>query len=99
MTLLENKIYVPADITDKENDVKIKIDNFVESLKGSTEDEQRINLPIIKKMVQKAVSYVMLNLPTGVDRVDGACIRPLLNEVVDGKINALPVIEEEPPEE
>lgn len=32
--------------------------------------------------VMDAVSYVMLNLPNGVERVDGYVIEPLLNEVI-----------------
>ena len=96
MTLLENDLYIKADITGKESAVKTVVDNFVESKKGSTEDEQRVNLPYIKKhYLLLAIDYVMAHLPDGVDRVDGACIRPLLDEVCNAKINALPIIEPE----
>lgn len=39
----------------------------------------------------------MRDLPTGIDRVDGYCVEPILNEVIDEMLGQLPKLE--PPTE
>jgi len=78
--------------------VESVVTNFVSANMGENVDEQRVRLPKIKKQgLQSCVDYVQKNLPNGVERVDGASIRPLLDKVVSARIKALPI--QEPTEE
>jgi hypothetical protein len=86
-------LYVPADISGKESVVKAVVEDFVVLAMGSTVEEQRVKLPFIRKAIGDAVSYVVENMPDGVSKVDGYVIEPLLIQVVDEKIGALPSVE------
>jgi len=73
-----------------------KIVDFIETLEGRTDEDKRINLPILKKRyLQSCVDYVEDNLPPGLARVDGYVTEPILVAQCDIKIAALP----EPAEE
>lgn len=48
--------------------------------------EEYVKECIDKPSVQSAVDYVMENLPSGVARVDGYCIEPLLNEILNPSV-------------
>lgn len=93
MTLIDNDSYQSPSIEGKEADVKSVVEAFVDSVKGDTEDEQRINLSILKNRLHMAVDYVMVNLPSGVERVDGSVIQPILDEVINEKLAELPIPE------
>ena len=95
MPPLNDDSYVQADVSGKETETKAVVSTYVATLEGGTDDEKRKNLPIIKKeYLHGAVDYVNANLPSGVTRVDGYVIRPLLDEVCNEKIAALPEVVE-----
>ena len=93
MSLLESNNYVVPDVSGHEEAIKNRVESFVDSLVGETDEEKRINLPKIKNLLHGAVDAVMEDLPSGVDRVDGTIIKPVLDEVVNEKLSALPVEE------
>lgn len=76
--------------------VFVVVRQWVSNEKGSTEEEQRYRLPKLENYYKYCVSYVMDNLPEGVERVDGNCIKPLLKVVIQDEIANLPVVEPEP---
>jgi hypothetical protein len=90
----ENQIYEEANIEGKESEVKSIVSNFVDSQSGETDEEKRVNLPLVKKALHGAVDFVMANLPDGVNRVDGYVIEPILKEVVENRISNFSVDEE-----
>lgn len=93
--MIEDNTYESPSIEGHETAVKNRVTSYVESEMGETVEEQRINLPKLKKYLHLAVDYVMNDLPSGVDRVDGKIIKPILNEVIGEKIAELPVPEVE----
>lgn len=95
MAIIEKNIYKNVDISGHETAVKNKIKTYVESIEGETDDEKRVNLPLIKKhKLHDTIDYIMNDLPDGVSRVDGKSIRPILIKVIDEKISELPVQKE-----
>ncbi len=86
----ENKSYDKADVVGYETDVQSVVEAFVDAVEGSTNDEKRRNLPVIRKLIHEAVDHVQANLPAGVTRVDGYAVQPVLESVVDTRIAALP---------
>lgn len=94
MSLISNDKYTTADINGKEENVKTVVQAYIATVEGSTDAEKRINLPILKGYLHQTVDYVQANLPAGVTRVDGFVIGPILQEVCNEKIAALPVVEE-----
>ena len=98
MELFEKETYKKADISGKEKSVKTKVTNFVKSFLSDDIETNRERLAIAldnRLVLHACVDYIMENLPAGVERVDGDCIKPILTEVVNKKIAELPVIEEE----
>ena len=95
--MLEDNKYFSPSIEGHETAVKNRVVSFVESVIGSTDDEKRIDLPKVSDYLHQAIDYVMNDLPTGVERVDGEVIRPILSLVVKEKIDALPeqIVEED----
>lgn len=86
---------VVLDDTQKEA-VKSAVKDWVDGqVSGLSDDEKRVVLPKLRGYVNQCVGEV--SLPTGVDRVDGYAIRPLLNEVINEEIALLPVPEEPAP--
>jgi hypothetical protein len=67
--------YVIANIEGKEEQIKAIVKQYYDSLEYKDEVS-----------VQSAVDFVMNNLPTGVERVDGYVIEPLLNQVKSEEI-------------
>ncbi len=96
MGVLQDKAYEPVVLDDDQKTaVKTKVKGWVDiQVNGMTDDEKRSALPQLKSYVNQCVGAVMGSLPTGVDRVDGGSVRPILNEVVDEAVAELP----EPPE-
>ena len=83
-SILKKDIYVKATGDTKKK--KAVVEAFVDSVIGDTKDEKATNLPLaLKHGTQMAVDYVQAHLPLGVERVDGALIRPILAEVVKEK--------------
>jgi hypothetical protein len=88
--MLEDNKYESPSIEGHETAVKNRVVSFVESEMGETVDEQRINLPKLKNYLHSAVDFVMNDLPSGVERVDGKVIKPVLIDVIQEKISVLP---------
>ncbi|MFW6173393.1 MAG: hypothetical protein ACOC5T_06580 [Elusimicrobiota bacterium] len=88
--MFEEDTYEKADISENEDEVKTVVETFVDNNKGDTTELQRTRLPKLKNKKQEAVDFVMNNLPTGVTRVDGYVIGPILKTVVNEKISELP---------
>lgn len=89
--MIETDTYQPADITGHEKAVKNRVKSFVESV--LVEGQERVILARLNRFLHNAVDYVMNDLPTGVDRVDGVVIKPILNEVVKEKLEEFPIEE------
>ncbi len=97
--LTDRDAYKHADIEGHIPAVKKMVKAYVNSVKGESVEDQRANLPFIKKHeLNNCVTYVMENLPAHVTRVDGYCVKSILIEVVDKMIKDLPPAPE-PPEE
>lgn len=62
-------LYVIANIEGKEDSVELKVQEYVDS----------VDVPNL----QDAVDYVMSHKPAGVTRVDGYCIQPILNDILN----------------
>lgn len=92
MVDFEDSLYVKAVITGHEASVKSMVEDFVDSVKSNDVDKQRIRLPMIRKMVGDAVSFIVDDMPVGVTKIDGYVVQPILESVVDKKIADLPVI-------
>lgn len=75
-------VYVSANIEGKEEDVKVVVKNYFDSLVDKSEAS-----------VQSAVDFVMNNLPSGVSRVDGYCVEPLLVQVKSEQVVEEPIEE------
>lgn len=93
--IVENEKYIPTDISGFENELYVKVYNYIQLMKDVDADEIEMisDLNTLKKYVQDCVSYVNENIPVGLDRVDGYCIRPILNEVVNNEIESVMDIE------
>jgi hypothetical protein len=76
--------------------VRTKVAAFVAAVSGATDEEKRRNLPKVAKLVHDATDYVQADLPSGVIRVDGTSVKPLLESVVEEAITALPKPAQEP---
>lgn len=83
--------YESPSIEGHETAVKNRVISFADYiLANKTDEEKRQLLGIAMEGLHLAVDYVMSNLPTGVDRVDGKVIRPILKQVVQEKLAELP---------
>ncbi len=89
--MFEEDIYAQATIEGHETATKTRVTTFVDSF----ELDNASDLNKLKLHLHEAVSYVQDNLPTGVDRVDGYVIQPILNLVISEKIAKLPQPESE----
>jgi len=89
--MFENNSYQQAIIEGHETAVKNRVVAFVDS--ELVEGKERQILSKLGNYLHSAVDYVMAHLPTGVTRVDGAVIKPILEQVITEKIASLPVEE------
>ncbi len=94
MGLLDNDKYIKADISGYETEVENLISEYIDSIKGETEEQQRSNLPILKRDIHGTIDYIMEH-KTSDYRVDGYTIRSMLLQVVQTKIESLPPLEDE----
>lgn len=86
--MINDNIYVSPSIEGHESKVKSIVVSYVES--EMIEGKERLILSKLEKYLHLAVDYVMNNLPTGVERVDGNVITPILKEVILEKLANLP---------
>lgn len=86
--MINDNIYVSPIIEGHESKVKSIVVSYVES--EMIEGKERLILSKLEKYLHLAVDYVMANLPTGVERVDGNVITPILKEVITEKLVSLP---------
>lgn len=86
--MINENIYVSPNIEGHESKVKSIVVSYVES--EMIEGKERLILSKLEKYLHLAVDYVMANLPTGVERVDGNVITPILKEVITEKLVSLP---------
>jgi len=84
------KAIVPEE---KKTDVETLVENVILDFAGSTDDEKRANLPKLPgnvSVIHAVVDELMSNLPSGVERVDGYTVRPLIKKIVLEQISKLP---------
>jgi len=90
----DDKQYEPVKLSDYEEGAEDLIYNvladWVDTNDGETVDEQRILLPKLLNYNEEATAYVESNMPEGIERVDGGCIRPILKKVVNDVLASLP---------
>lgn len=89
--ITDNTYQIPS-ISGHETAVKNRVTSFVES--ELIEGSERFILNKLKNYLHSAVDYVMNDLPSGVERVDGTIIKPILNEVISEKLSQF-IVEEE----
>jgi len=86
VTTYKDKSYIEAVIVDeKKTTVKSVVSNLIKTYK---QDAGTLNK--LKKDLHLVVDHVQAHLPDGIDRVDGYSIRPILDEVIQESIAALP---------